>query len=157
MLFKRAFPPSFLIFLNSSACLHLQMPLISARFVAFAQAGRRNSKMKADWFTIIKKCADNKQKNENAGGRWFHALAVENVPGVSSQIPSTNCKAPGDYFIFSSPAMLPVLLQRSRSSFPDYRWKGIHWLHEPVPPHKGTAVQKPLRSESLWRKSLRRW
>ena len=57
------------------------MPLISARFVAFAQAGRRNSKMKADWFTIIKKYADNKQKNENEGGRWLHPFAVENIRG----------------------------------------------------------------------------
>ena len=57
------------------------MPLKPVRFFSRTQVDRLNSKMKADWFTIIKKCADNKQKNENEGGRWLHPFAVENIRG----------------------------------------------------------------------------
>ncbi|MCB6575011.1 hypothetical protein LI165_13360, partial [Phascolarctobacterium faecium] len=45
-------------------------------FTTFAQVGHQNSKMKADWFTIIEKCACNKQKNENEGEKCYHAFAV---------------------------------------------------------------------------------
>ena len=35
--------------------------------------------MKADWFTIIKKCASNKQKNENEGANVFMRLPWEDL------------------------------------------------------------------------------
>ncbi|BDF07115.1 hypothetical protein CE91St49_05560 [Emergencia timonensis] len=52
------------------------MPLKPVRFFSRTQVDRLNSKMKADWFTIIKKSASNGSKNENEGARkCFHAFA----------------------------------------------------------------------------------
>ena len=38
--------------------------------------------MKADWFTIIKKYACNKQKNENEGEKCYHAFAAAILSGA---------------------------------------------------------------------------
>ena len=55
------------------------MPLKPVRFFSRTQVGRRNSKMKADWFTIIKKSASNGSKNENEGANVFMRLPWEDL------------------------------------------------------------------------------
>ncbi|BDF07614.1 hypothetical protein CE91St49_10530 [Emergencia timonensis] len=63
------------------------MPLKSVRFFSRTQVGRRNSKMKADWFTIIKKSASNGSTNENEGAhKCFHAFAVSFVTGSQKSV-----------------------------------------------------------------------
>ena len=49
------------------------------RFFSRTQVDRLNSKMKADWFTIIKKSASNGQKNENEGANVFMRLPWEDL------------------------------------------------------------------------------
>lgn len=55
------------------------MSLKSVGFFSCAQVQSQNSKMKADWFTIIKKSASNDQKNENEGANVFMRLPWEDL------------------------------------------------------------------------------
>lgn len=51
-----------------------QVVLKSNRFFIRTQVQSRNSKMKAYWFTIIKKSARKDQQNVNEGARVFIGL-----------------------------------------------------------------------------------